>query len=113
MRQVVDPMPLSRFNNAMRDSEYQLCMNRVELLRQHLCKVEARIEAQDAENRRLQDVLRLAEHELEKRRQEIREMEEEITRLRRERNEARARVEHAIERIDQLMRTQAEEPKHD
>lgn len=93
----------------MRESEYQLCVTKIETLRTHLNKVASRLEAQAAENTRLRDVLRLAEAELEKRREEIREMEDEISTLQRERNEARARVEHAIGRLDKLMQQGTQE----
>ncbi len=102
-----------RFNNAMRESEHQLCITKIETLRSHLDKIASRLEKQAAENARLRDVLRLAETELEKRREEIRELENEISTLQRERNEARARVEHAIGRLDQLMqRPSSEDDSH-
>jgi chromosome segregation ATPase len=87
----------------MQESEYQLCITKIDTLREHLGAIEEQKEAQGAENQRLREVVRLAEVELQKRRHQIQELEAEINALQQEKNEARVRVENAIERLDQMM----------
>jgi len=108
----VDPKPLYCFNAAMQESEYQLCITKIDALREHLGAIEQQKGAQAAENQRLREVVRLAEVELQKRREQIQELEAEINALQQEKNEARVRVENAIERLDQMMQ-QSPEAKSD
>jgi len=96
----------------MQESEYQLCITKIDTLRDHLGAIEQHKEAQAAENQRLREVVRLAEVELQKRREQIQELEAEINALQQEKNEARVRVENAIERLDQMMQ-QSPEAKSD
>ncbi|MDX8402094.1 MAG: hypothetical protein R8K47_05630 [Mariprofundaceae bacterium] len=82
---------------------------RIEALETHLAHVRRNMEKLISENRRMREVVRLAESELRKRRDQVRALEGELQRLQNERLEAKARVENAIEKLDELMREKKEE----
>lgn len=80
---------------------------RITRLNEVLLDVRRSMERLMAENQRMREVLRLAESELRKRRDEVQKLETEINSLQNSRLDAKARVEHAIEKLDELM-TQSE-----
>lgn len=99
----VDHANLNCFNTAMEDFEYKVFESKLDALRQHLADIQTHQKSHTAENQRLHEVVRLAEAELQKRRDQIHELEVEINELHQEKNEAKARVENAIDRLDQMM----------
>lgn len=56
-----------------------------------------------AENQRLKEVVRLAEGELRNRRDQVQQLQEELRGLQEQRREARARVEHAVGKLDAII----------
>ncbi len=74
--------------------------NRVTTLVTHLASIRRNHEHVLAENKRLREVVRLAESELRKRREQIEKLQHEYQNLQSKRREAKARVEHVIEKID-------------
>ncbi len=76
---------------------------RTQALAEHLTTIRRNMEQMMAENHRMREVVRIAENELRKRRDQVRQMEEEIEALRGDRREAKARVEHAMEQLDNLI----------
>jgi len=82
---------------------------RVEKLTEHLSAIRRNQEKLMAENQRLREVVRLAETELRKRRDQVQHLESDMHGLQSDRNEARARVESAIEKLDHLMATDTEQ----
>ncbi len=87
----------------MEPSDYQSCIQKVDVLRSHLNVIEESQSALQAENQRLREVIRLSDLELQKRRDQMQQLEEEITALQMDKNEAKGRVENAIARLDQMM----------
>ncbi|HKI60019.1 MAG TPA: hypothetical protein VKA23_03190, partial [Mariprofundaceae bacterium] len=61
-----------------------------------------------AENQRLREVVRLAESELRKRRDQVQNLESELQGIQSDRLDAKARVESAIEKLDHLMAADTE-----
>ncbi|MDQ6953927.1 MAG: hypothetical protein Q9M20_00600 [Mariprofundaceae bacterium] len=76
---------------------------RIALLGEHLTTIGGKLEKVTAENRRLREITRLAEQELRKRRDQIQQLEQELNQEHDKRQEAQHRVEHAVERLDQIM----------
>lgn len=68
-----------------------------------LIRLQRLIERLVAENRRLREILRMAEQELKKRKERIATLEAEIARLREEKIEAKARVEQALAELDDVL----------
>ena len=68
-----------------------------------LAEIRRKMEGLMAENQRLREVVRLAESELRKRRDQVQKLENEIHGLDDKRLEAKGRVEHVMEKLDQLM----------
>lgn len=92
----------------MKESDYQSCIEKINALHTHLNNIEEKQHDLIAENQRLREVIRLAEAEIAKRRSQTQEMETEITALQRDKNEAKVRVENAIERLDNMMESTTE-----
>jgi len=76
---------------------------RITLLKEHLSAIRSNTEKVISENRRLREITRLAEKELRKRRDQIQKLEQELNKECDRRQEAQNRVEHAVERLDQIM----------
>jgi regulator of replication initiation timing len=62
-----------------------------------------------SENQRLREVVRLAESELRKRRDQIQQLERELHDENDKRQEAKSRVEHAMEKLDQIITEPSQE----
>ncbi len=84
----------------LRDSELAARLAR---LSEALGGVQRLIERLAADNRRLREILRMAEQELKKRKERIAALEAEIARLREEKIEAKARVEQALSELDDVL----------
>lgn len=84
-------------------TNHQAIEARIETLTQHIAVVRRNMEKLIAENQRLREVVRLAEGELRKRRDQVQHLEEEIQGLQNKRLDAKARVENAMDKLDQLM----------
>ena len=80
----------------------QKIQERLEKLLDHLATVRRNHEQILAENKRLREVARLAESELRKRREQIEKLQLERQNLENKRLEAKARIEHTIEKLDVL-----------
>ncbi|MFQ5582248.1 MAG: hypothetical protein ACE5F3_06450 [Mariprofundaceae bacterium] len=76
---------------------------RIEKLTESISTIRRNMEKLIAENQRMREVVRLAESELRKRRDQVQKLENELNGLQNGKLEARARVEHAIEKLDELM----------
>jgi len=81
----------------------QVIRERIEVLAEHLASIRRNMEKLMAENQRLREVVRLAESELRKRRDQVQQLENELQGVTSDRSEARARVESAIDKLDHLM----------
>jgi len=92
----------------MQESAQKALESRVALLAEHMATIRRQMEKLIAENRRMREVVRLAEGELRKRRDQVQNLESEIQSVQDGRLEARARVEHAMEQIDELISEQGE-----
>jgi hypothetical protein len=75
---------------------------RVEMLMEHLATIRRNHEQILSENKRLREVARLAESELRKRREQIEKLQLERQNQENKRLEAKARIEHTIEKLDVL-----------
>jgi len=82
---------------------------RISALSESLSEIRRNMEQLIADNRRLREVVRLAEGELRKRRDQVEQLEKELQQLQNSRLEARARVEHAMEKLDDMMTQQGEQ----
>jgi len=76
---------------------------RIEKLTQHMSAIRRNMEKLMAENQRLREVVRLAESELRKRRDQVQHLESDLQGLQSNRLDAKARVDHAIEKLDLLV----------
>lgn len=76
---------------------------RIEKLTESLSAIRRNMEKLIAENQRMREVVRLAESELRKRRDQVQTLENELNNLQNGKLEARARVDHAIEKLDELL----------
>ncbi|MFQ5355992.1 MAG: hypothetical protein ACE5DY_05825 [Mariprofundaceae bacterium] len=81
----------------------ELFLNRISELGETLGQIRRNMESLAAENQRLKEVVRLAEGELRKRRDQVEGLEKELQVINDQRLEARARVEHTMEKIDGLL----------
>jgi len=79
---------------------------RIEQLTANLSEIRRNMEKLIAENRRMREVVRLAESELRKRRDQVEKLESELHGLQNSKLEAKARVEHALDKLDELMAQQ-------
>jgi len=89
----------------------QAFAERQQKLNESLGEIRRKMEGLMAENQRLREVVRLAEGELRKRRDQVQHMEQEIQGLDDKRNDARARMEQVMEQIDTLLEQQPETPQ--
>lgn len=76
---------------------------RVSKLTEYMAAIRRNQEKLMAENQRLREVVRLAESELRKRRDQVQRLESELQGIQGDRLDAKARVESAIEKLDHLM----------
>jgi len=88
----------------------QVFAERKEKLSTALAEIRRKMEGLMAENQRLREVVRLAESELRKRRDQVQQLENDLHGLDDKRLEARGRVENVIEKLDHLM-AQTEKPE--
>ena len=88
----------------MHDTDPKLALeSRIRQLAEYISEIRRNMETLMADNHRLREVVRLAESELRKRRDQVQNLEAELQSLQNGKLEARARVEHAIEKLDELI----------
>jgi len=92
----------------MQNNPREMLESRIRELAEHLAVIRRNMEKTIADNHRMREVVRIAESELRKRRDQVKQLEGELENLRNSRIEARARVEHAIEKLDELIVNQDE-----
>ncbi|MFQ5345453.1 MAG: hypothetical protein ACE5DZ_05780 [Mariprofundus sp.] len=92
----------------MQNNPQQALEERIRTLTEHLASIRRNMEQTIADNHRMREVVRIAENELRKRRDQVRQLESELDSLQNGRLEAKARVEHAMEKLDELMAGQEE-----
>ncbi|NWF37547.1 hypothetical protein F3F96_00130 [Mariprofundus sp. NF] len=92
----------------MHESPKQALESRIEALTDHLSEIRRNMEKIIADNHRMREVVRIAESELRKRRDQVQKLESELEGLQNSRLEAKARVEHAMEKLDDLISNQGE-----
>jgi chromosome segregation ATPase len=92
----------------MNESPQQALEIRVEQLANHLSAIRRNMEKTIADNQRMREVVRIAENELRKRRDQVQTLENELNSLQNSRLEAKARVEHAMEKLDKLISEQGD-----
>jgi regulator of replication initiation timing len=83
---------------------------RLNVLTEHLATIRRNTEKLMAENQRLREVVRLAETELRKRRDQVQQFEYELQDAHEKREDAKARVDHVIEKLDQIITQPEQEP---
>jgi len=81
----------------------QEVQQRLDVLIEHLATIRRNHEQILAENRRLREVARLAEGELRKRREQIEKLQLERQNIENKSLDAKARIEHTIEKLDILV----------
>jgi len=89
----------------------QAFADKQQLLSEALSEIRRKMEGLMAENQRLREVVRLAEGELRKRRDQVQHMEQELQGLDDKRNDARARMDQVMEQLDTLLEQQPESPQ--
>jgi len=87
----------------MQQTPQQALESRIEQLTEHLSVIRRNMEKTIADNHRMREVVRIAESELRKRRDQVQKLESELEGLQNSRLEAKARVEHAMEKLDDLI----------
>ncbi|ATX80979.1 hypothetical protein Ga0123462_0100 [Mariprofundus ferrinatatus] len=87
----------------MQESPQQALESRINELTEHLSVIRRNMEKIIADNHRMREVVRIAESELRKRRDQVQKLENELKGLQNNRLEAKARVEHAMEKLDDLI----------
>jgi len=87
----------------MQENPQQALEQRIELLTTHLSEIRRNMEKLMADNHRMREVVRIAESELRKRRDQSQQREHELEGLQNAKREARARVEHVMEKVDELL----------
>jgi len=92
----------------MQESPQQALESRIEQLTEHLSAIRRNMEKTIADNHRMREVVRIAESELRKRRDQVQKLESELEGLQNSRLEAKARVEHAMEKLDDLITNEGE-----
>jgi phage shock protein A len=92
----------------MQNNPQQALDERIHALTEHMATIRRNMEKTIADNHRMREVVRIAENELRKRRDQVQQLENELESLQNSRIEAKARVEHAIEKLDELMVNQEE-----
>jgi len=92
------------FNGHMQESDLkQAFAERKEKLATALAGIRRKMERLMAENQRLREVVRLAESELRKRRDQVQQLENDLHGLDDKRLEARGRMENVMEKLDHLV----------
>jgi ElaB/YqjD/DUF883 family membrane-anchored ribosome-binding protein len=81
----------------------QEIQQRLDALMEHLATIRRNHEQILAENKRLREVARLAEGELRKRREQIERLQLERQNIENKSLDAKARIEHTIEKLDMLV----------
>jgi len=81
----------------------QAFAKRKEKLAAALAEIRRKMESLMAENQRLREVVRLAESELRKRRDQVQQLENDLHGLDDKRLEARGRMENVMEKLDHLV----------
>ena len=94
--------------STMSQTPQQAIEERVHALTEHLTVIRRNMEKTIADNHRMREVVRIAESELRKRRDQVQRLESELEGLQNGRLEAKARVEHAMEQLDGLISEQGE-----
>jgi len=89
--------------SCMQNNSQQALNERIHALTEHMATIRRNMEKTIADNHRMREVVRIAEHELRKRRDQVQRLEHELESLQNSRIEAKARVEHAMEQLDELM----------
>lgn len=92
----------------MSETAREALEERIQALHEHLTTIRRQMEKLIAENRRMREVVRLAESELRKRRDQVNKLEAELQALQNSKLEARARVEHAMDQLDNLISEQGD-----
>ncbi|MDQ6970324.1 MAG: hypothetical protein Q9M16_07435 [Mariprofundus sp.] len=92
----------------MSETPQQAFEERIQALGEHLSQIRRNMEKTIADNHRMREVVRIAENELRKRRDQVQQLESELEGLQNGRLEAKARVEHAMEQLDGLIAEQGE-----
>jgi len=92
----------------MQNNPQQALEEQIRALTEHLATIRRNMEQTIADNHRMREVVRIAENELRKRRDQVRQLESELDSLQNGRLEAKARVEHAMEKLDELITGQGE-----
>jgi len=87
----------------MQNNPQQALNERIHALTEHMATIRRNMEKTIADNHRMREVVRIAEHELRKRRDQVQRLEHELESLQNSRIEAKARVEHAMEQLDELI----------
>jgi len=87
----------------MQESPQQALEARIEQLSEHLSAIRRNMEKTIADNHRMREVVRIAESELRKRREQVQKLESELESYQNGKREAKARVEHAMEQLDELL----------
>lgn len=93
----------------MQNNPQQALDERIQTLSKHLSTIRRNMEKTIADNHRMREVVRIAENELRKRRDQVQQLEHELESLQNSRIEAKTRVEHAMEKLDELMVSQEEQ----
>lgn len=102
-------MPASDSMPSMSAADNQEAIQeRVTKLTEYMAAIRRNQEKLMAENQRLREVVRLAESELRKRRDQVQTLESELQGVQSDRLDAKARVESAIEKLDHLMAADSE-----
>jgi len=92
----------------MSETPEQVFEERIHALSEHMSVIRRNMEKTIADNHRMREVVRIAENELRKRRDQVQQLESELKGLQHGRLEAKARVEHAMEQLDGLITEQGE-----
>ncbi|MDQ6993834.1 MAG: hypothetical protein Q9M31_10185 [Mariprofundus sp.] len=93
----------------MQSNQKRELEQRIELLTEYLSTIRRNMEGLVADNHRLREVVRIAESELRKRRDQAELREHEMEGMQNAKLEAKARVEHVLEKVDELLSNQQED----
>jgi len=100
----VDHSACQCFNGRMQKSgSKHMFTERTDKLSDALAEIRRKMEGLMAENQRLREIVRLAESELRKRRDQVQQLENDRHGLDDKRLEAKGRVENIMEKLDHLM----------
>ncbi len=106
---MVDHLARWCFNGHMQDADTEYVnlkheiAERKEKLSVALAEIRRKMEGLMAENQRLREIVRLAESELRKRRDQVHQLENDLHGVDDKRREASGRVEHTMEKLDSLI----------